>query len=419
MYEIIHVKGNTFCIDTGMTYIPFYKVNEKEIIMLDSGWAEGEQEKLNTLLDYNDFKVVGIINSHSHIDHIGNNSFLKKKYDCIIAMSTFAAHICSSVEALKLYYNRHFLSCVKEHYGHLVCETDIIIDEHQKSVYINGIKFGIFPTAGHTLGHIAIITPDDVAYLGDSLITDKVMSGTKLPYAYDLEEDLKSKMNLLNLHSKKYVIAHKGIVDNIDDLIEENIKYYKGRATTLLNLISHPMTMEEILKVIVKEWNIKIQSVNKYIVVERMLRYYVEYLFETNQVELIIDDGFLKYKPLREGSNNLEVELKVEEIVQRQLDYYNSHDLEGFISLYSKNIKIYNLLNNNIIMEGEEALRNNYKERFEVLKVNAKLKNRIVIGNKVIDEEEVRGLKVNEVVKAVAVYEIKNNLIENVWFIFE
>lgn len=298
MYEIIHIKGNTFCIDTGMTYIPFYKVNEKEIIMLDSGWAEGEQEDLNKLFDFNDFKVVGIINSHSHIDHIGNNSFFKKKYDCIIAMSSFSAHICSSIEALKQYYNRHFLSCVKEHYGHLVCETDIIISENQKSVYINGVKFGIFYTAGHTLGHIAIITPDDVAYLGDSLITDKVMSGTKLPYAYDLEEDLKSKMNLLNLHSKKYVIAHKGIVDNIDNLIEENIKYYTGRAKTLLGFIDHPMTMEEILKVIVKEWKIKIQSVNKYIVVERMLRFYIEYLFETKQVELVIDDGFLKYKSL-------------------------------------------------------------------------------------------------------------------------
>lgn len=298
MYEIIHIKGNTFCIDTGMTYIPFYKVNEKEIIMLDSGWAEGEQEELNKLFDFNDFKVVGIINSHSHIDHIGNNSFFKKKYDCIIAMSSFSAHICSSIEALKQYYNRHFLSCVKEHYGHLVCETDIIISENQKSVYINGVKFGIFYTAGHTLGHIAIITPDDVSYLGDSLITDKVMSGTKLPYAYDLEEDLKSKMNLLNLHSKKYVIAHKGIVDNIDNLIEENIKYYTGRAKTLLGFIDHPMTMEEILKVIVKEWKIKIQSVNKYIVVERMLRFYIEYLFETKQVELVIDDGFLKYKSL-------------------------------------------------------------------------------------------------------------------------
>ena len=42
--EIIKIKGQTFCIDTGMTYIPFYKVNDKEIIMLDTGWAAGEQK---------------------------------------------------------------------------------------------------------------------------------------------------------------------------------------------------------------------------------------------------------------------------------------------------------------------------------------------------------------------------------------
>ncbi len=93
--------------------------------------------------------------------------------------------------------------------------------------------------------------------------------------------------------------------------------------------------------------------------------------------------------------------------------------MEGFLSLYSENIKIYSLLDNTVIMEGMEELRNNYKERFEVLKVNAILKNRIVIGNKVIDKEEVTGIKLDEVVKAVAIYEVKNNLIENVWFIFE
>jgi len=41
--EIKEIKGNTFCIDTGMTYIPFYKLNDEEIIMLDSGWKEGER----------------------------------------------------------------------------------------------------------------------------------------------------------------------------------------------------------------------------------------------------------------------------------------------------------------------------------------------------------------------------------------
>ncbi|MDF2949936.1 MAG: beta-lactamase domain protein, partial [Sedimentibacter sp.] len=35
--NLIHVKGNTYCIEVGMSYIPFYKLNEKDIIMLDTG----------------------------------------------------------------------------------------------------------------------------------------------------------------------------------------------------------------------------------------------------------------------------------------------------------------------------------------------------------------------------------------------
>lgn len=295
MFEIIHVKGNTHCIDTGMTYIPFYKINETDIILLDSGWATGEQAKLVELFEFNQFNIVGIINSHAHIDHSGNNAFFKKKYNCIIVMSSFAAQVCSSIINLKLYYNRHTLSGIKEHYGHMVCETDIMIDSDQNSVYVNGIKFKIVHTPGHSPAHLAIITPDDVIYLGDALITDTVMKGVKLPYAFVLEEDLKSKKKLLDLNYSKYVIAHKGIVDDITELVHENIAYYTGRAEKLLRLIIRPMTMEDIMKVIVKEWHINIQSTNKYIVVERMLRYYVEYLYETGKIDLMIEDGFLKY----------------------------------------------------------------------------------------------------------------------------
>jgi len=47
--EIIKVKGNTYCIDTGMTYLPFYKLNNKDIILMDSGYqkeCEGIEEAL-------------------------------------------------------------------------------------------------------------------------------------------------------------------------------------------------------------------------------------------------------------------------------------------------------------------------------------------------------------------------------------
>lgn len=111
--------------------------------------------------------------------------------------------------------------------------------------------------------------------------------------------------------------------------------------------------------------------------------------------------------------------MSIENLVQKQLDYYNKHNLEGFLSTYSENIIIYNHKDNSIILQGKEELRLKYKERFEVFKVHAELKNRIVIGNKVIDHEEVSGIKKEEIISAVAIYEIEDKLIKKVWFIFE
>lgn len=108
-----------------------------------------------------------------------------------------------------------------------------------------------------------------------------------------------------------------------------------------------------------------------------------------------------------------------EEIVQKQLEFYNNHDLDGFISTYHEEIKIYNLIDNSIILEGKESLREKYSERFQVLKVHAEIQNRMVIGNKVIDHEHVTTINTDNVVKAVAIYELEDDLIKRVWFVFE
>ncbi|MBC2579742.1 MBL fold metallo-hydrolase [Clostridium sp. DJ247] len=293
--EIKKIKGNTFCIDTGITYIPFYKINDEEIIMLDSGWAKGEREGIDELLEKNNFKVVGIICSHAHIDHIGNNSYFKKKYNCIIAMSAYEAFLCSSSINLKVYYSSQTLSDVTEHFGHMVCETDIMILDNQDRIYVCGIKFKILHTPGHSPAHICIITPDDVAYLGDALISYEVMQGAKMPYAYILREDLKSKIKLYDLKCSKYVVAHKGMYNDITKLITDNINFYKNRAARVYAVIDGAMTMEDILKAVIKNFNIHVKSKYRYTVIERMLRSYVEYLNETGTIELNMDDGFLKY----------------------------------------------------------------------------------------------------------------------------
>lgn len=314
--EIKQVKGNTYCIDTGMTYLPFYKINDEDIIMCDSGWAEGEREGIDALLEKNHFRIVAIICSHAHIDHIGNNAYFKKKYNCIIAMSAHEALICSSPVSLKVYYSSQSLTSVAEHFGHMVCETDIMIADNQDQIYICGTKFKIIHASGHSPAHIGIITPDNVAYLGDMLISEEVMKSAKIPYAYILKEDLKSKFKLYDLKCSKYIISHKGVYHDIRQLITDNINFYKRIAAKVYGVIDEPMTMEDILKAVTKDFNIHIKSVQRYVFVERMLRSYVEYLHETGAIELNIDDGFIKYKK----TASLESPRSDEEVAECQYD---------------------------------------------------------------------------------------------------
>ena len=121
------------------------------------------------------------------------------------------------------------------------------------------------------------------------------MNGSKMPYAYILTEDLKSKSKLYDLKCSKYVVAHKGIYDNIASLITDNINFYKNRAKAIYTLIDGVMTMEDIMKTVTENFNIHINNRYRYTLIERMLRSYVEYLNETGLIMLNIDKGFLKY----------------------------------------------------------------------------------------------------------------------------
>lgn len=105
------------------------------------------------------------------------------------------------------------------------------------------------------------------------------------------------------------------------------------------------------------------------------------------------------------------------EIVEEQLKYYNNHDIEGFVSTYSQNIELYNLGEKEPFLQGIAALRERYTQRFSNPKLYAHIANRMVLGNRVMDFEQVSGIKDGEISEVIAVYEIENDLIQKVYFI--
>lgn len=104
------------------------------------------------------------------------------------------------------------------------------------------------------------------------------------------------------------------------------------------------------------------------------------------------------------------------EIVQRQLDAYNAHDLAGFVAMYAEDIKVYRMPSTEPALSGKAQFAEFYgTKRFTVPALHADLLGRIATGNKVVDHERIVGIS-DKVVEAVAVYRVGPELIEAVWF---
>ncbi len=104
-----------------------------------------------------------------------------------------------------------------------------------------------------------------------------------------------------------------------------------------------------------------------------------------------------------------------EVIVQKQLDAYNARDIEAFLATYSDNVKVYNYPHT-LSYEGKANMKTGYSSLFtNVTDLNCVIKNRIVIGNKVIDEEYLTMNGNN--FSATAIYEVANGKIIAVTFI--
>lgn len=108
---------------------------------------------------------------------------------------------------------------------------------------------------------------------------------------------------------------------------------------------------------------------------------------------------------------------KIERIVEKQLKYYNKLDLDNFVDVFSEDIEVFVLGESVPYIVGRDEFRARYSERFKSANLHAKVTNRMIKGNTVIDYEEVSGIADDEVVIAIAIYEINDDCITKVRFV--
>lgn len=298
--KLENIKGNTFYIK-GATNTGIYIFEDNKALMIDPGLSGLRPNRIIKILEEHDINLKYIINTHEHDDHYGACSQFKEyKKDLNILSSDYAKLYIENPELFSKYIiggksNRFLDSRLKNKF----VENKIYINEtiSEGIISINGEKFVIVELEGHTPGSIGVITRDDVFFVGDLLVGDDIFKKYDFLFIYDIKAYLNSLQKVKNIGFKYMILGHsKQIISKEDsyDLIEKHELAINKYLLQIRVLLKKPMTLEKILKNIIKNNNLN-SNYKEYQFLKSSLISVISYLEELREIGYILDEGELLY----------------------------------------------------------------------------------------------------------------------------
>ena len=297
------VRGNTWVIRSWLL-IPLYKLDEHRCILLDSGLPE-QQGELDGLLKEAGLTCVGILGSHAHMDHAGNNAFFQKTYGAEIALSLGEAGTHAGPLSLQCSVGNLSPAQMRRDttLGGPTAVADVVIWPEDRQVILCGAEFQVIHTPGHSADHICVITPDRVCYLGDAVMTGRTLFRSKFPFMVSVEDYLQSLRLLREIKAEAFVAAHGGVYPEILPYIDMELRFLHRRMGEILALAEGEFTVEDLAVRIGHAYRISPRSVEDALYFERASQTYLHYLLDEGALEAVLVEGRVRYRKTPKARN--------------------------------------------------------------------------------------------------------------------
>ena len=287
--ELQHVRGKTWVAAASTALLVVYRMTDTDIILIDTGYARLDRTGLAALIENNGFRLRGIICSHAHFDHSGNVRYLQQRYGAKAAAHIIEAGIAVNPDAYRANYIALTYGKSREYFLDECFTADVVIGPEDDYLDLCGVRFGILPLPGHTAGHIGVVTPDNVAYVGDCLIDRQQIDKAKLPTSMFIARDLQSKALLRQSRFDAYVIAHKTVITEQTELaalVDSNCDFIYRKADELLEDLVDGMTFAQWIAAFCQRENIRTKNEFKFSIIERNFANFVDWLTDEGRITI-------------------------------------------------------------------------------------------------------------------------------------
>lgn len=179
-------------------------IASRNALIIDPG------EDTEAIVDYVEtrkLKVLAIVNTHAHYDHVTSVDYLKNRYSIPFYLNSKDSTLLKHANLYRKIFNGQ--ASIK------IPEIDFLIDEIETPINLEEFSVEVVPTPGHTEGGVCLLV-DQHLFTGDTLFCGKV-GRTDLPGGNqeDLSVSLKRlkrlspEINIYPGHGKSSTLGHE------------------------------------------------------------------------------------------------------------------------------------------------------------------------------------------------------------------
>ena len=201
---MIQVQAFTFNPFGENTYLLFDET--KECVVVDPGCHNYEERKtLKDFIEAQQLKVVHLLNTHAHIDHVLGNEFIKRTYKVKLHLHQKDLPLLNNAASRAEYYG------FPNYEGSTV---DVFIEEGDKITFGNSTLDILF-VPGHAPGHVAFVNVEQNICISGDVLFKSSIGRTDFPLCSyeDLQKSIRTK--LYTLPAEVVVYPGHGITTTI------------------------------------------------------------------------------------------------------------------------------------------------------------------------------------------------------------
>lgn len=290
MYELVQVGEKSYYINCPAK-IGVYLADEYNVYLIDSGNDKDAGRKVRQILEKNNWKLKGILNTHSNADHIGDNRYLQNQTGCIV--------FSGGIEAAFTQYpilEPSFL------YGGYPCKDlrhKFLLAQDSNVTSFSDVNFPkeieIVPLSGHFFDMVGFRTPDQTVFLADCISSKETLEKYAISFIYDVEAYLKTLDKVETMKAAMFVPAHAEASADVRDLIQYNRKKIYEVAVCLREICSEAMTFEQVLQRVFNRYGL-VMNFEQYVLVGSTVRSYLSWLKDKGEMNVDFQNNQLLWK---------------------------------------------------------------------------------------------------------------------------